>query len=56
MATTKWAVYEPPVASLPYLVVVFFPDRTLQVQPFASAKDAEAYAEQVAPQGTRGPD
>jgi putative transposase len=29
MATTKCAVYEPPVASLPYLVVVFFPDGTL---------------------------
>jgi hypothetical protein len=56
MATTKCAVYEPPVTSLPYLVVVFFPDGTLQVQPFASAEDAEAYAEQVAPPGTRGPD
>jgi hypothetical protein len=56
MATRKCAVYEPPVASLPYLVVVFFPDGTLQVQPFASAEDAEVYAEQVAPQGTRVPD
>ncbi len=56
MATTKCAVYEPPITSLPYLVVVFLPDGTIQVQPFASAKDAEAYAEQVAPQGTRGPD
>ena len=53
MATTKCAVYEPPITSLPYLVVVFFPDGTLQVQP---SKDAEAYTEQVAPQGTRGPD
>jgi hypothetical protein len=56
MATRKCAVYEPPVASLPYLVVVFYPDGTLQVQPFASAEDAEVYAEQVAPQGTRVPD
>ena len=56
MATTKCAVYEPPITSLPCLVVVFFPDGTLQVQPFASAEDAEAYAEQVTPQGTTGPD
>ena len=56
MATTKCAVYEPPITSLPYLVLVFLPDGTLQVQPFASAEDAEAYAEQVAPPGTRGPD
>jgi hypothetical protein len=56
MATRKCAVYEPPVASLPYLVVVFFQDGTLKVQPFASAEEAEAYAEQVTPPGTRGPD
>jgi hypothetical protein len=35
MATTKCAVYEPPITSLPYLVVVFLPDGTLQVQPQA---------------------
>lgn len=43
MAATL-VVYDPPISSLPYLVVVFRPDGTLEVRPFKSSREAEAHA------------
>jgi hypothetical protein len=44
-----FVVYDPPVADLPFLSVVFVPGRKIPlVAPFASASEAEQYNKQLA--------
>ena len=47
MAITH-VVYDPPITSLPYLAVVFLADGKLEVTPFKTARDAEAFTKRQA--------
>lgn len=49
MADT-YVIYYPPTTGHPYLVVAFLADRVLQVTPFDSEEEAEAFIERDAPQ------
>jgi hypothetical protein len=44
-----YVIYYPPTNSHPYLVVTFLADRILQVTPFDSEEEAEAFIERDAP-------
>lgn len=46
----KCVVDDPPIFSLPYLVVLILPDGTTRAWSFPSEKDAEAFAVQIATQ------
>jgi hypothetical protein len=48
MARITHVVYDPPLASLPYLAVVFRPDGTLEVKPFKNARQADAFTKRMA--------
>ena len=48
MAGTS-VIYYPPTTGYPYLVVTFFPDRSLQATPFDSEEEASAFIDRVAP-------
>ena len=41
-------VYDPPVSSLPYLVVMFLPDGMVDVESFKDGRDANAFAIRMA--------
>jgi hypothetical protein len=41
-------VYDPPVSSLPYLVVMFLPDGMVDVESFKDGRDAHAFAIRMA--------
>jgi hypothetical protein len=48
MAGVTHVVYDPPISSLPYLVVTFLPDGTVDVAAFKRAREADTFAIRMA--------